>query len=78
MTLRKLGRIKEAKESDRYTKFLKSSNFITNKSRKFSDKLAYEKPKPIEHPLLYRAGMGMKMLLVFCVLWLKCFVQKIS
>ena len=58
ITLRKLGRMNEAKESDRYTKFLKSSNFIINKSRNFSDKLAYEKPKPIEHPLLYRAGMG--------------------
>ena len=57
-TLKELGRIEEAIESDRYAKILNSSNVEVNDSNFFSDDLLFRKPSPIEHPMLYRTGMG--------------------
>tara|TARA_Y100001970_G_C14224521_1_gene854758 strand:+ start:198 stop:1685 length:1488 start_codon:yes stop_codon:yes gene_type:complete len=58
ITLRELGRNEEATESDRYEKFLGTSNIKANKSIKLSENLPHTTPSPIEHPMLYRAGMG--------------------
>ena len=57
-TLRELGKIEQAIESERYAKFLNSSNIEANESKKFADNLSFRQPTPIEHPMLYRAGMG--------------------
>ncbi len=56
--LRKVGRIEQAIESERYTKFLNSSNVEANKLKESSEKSPLRQPSPMEHPMLYRAGMG--------------------
>jgi tetratricopeptide (TPR) repeat protein len=57
-TLRELGKIEQAIESERYSKFLNSSHVEATVSKKFSDDLPFRQPSPLEHPMLYRAGMG--------------------
>ena len=56
--LKELGRLDESIESERCTKFLNSSNSEENKSKGLSKNLPFTEPSPIEHPLLYRVGMG--------------------
>ena len=56
--LKELGRLEESIESERCTKFLNSSNSEENKSKGLSKNLPFTEPSPIEHPLLYRVGMG--------------------
>ena len=56
--LRELGRVEEAIESDRYAIFLRSNNVEETKKKKHSDTISFKHPSLMEHPALYRVGMG--------------------
>jgi tetratricopeptide (TPR) repeat protein len=58
ITQRELGKIEQAIQSERYAKFLNSSNVEANESENFPDNLPFRQPSPVEYPALYRAGMG--------------------
>ena len=58
ITQRELGKIEQAIQSERYEKFLNSSNVEAKESEKSTGNLILRQPSPIEYPTLYRAGMG--------------------
>ncbi len=58
LTYRELGRIEQAMESERYVKFLNTSNIGAEQHDNTSDKSTLQRPGTIEHPLFYRPGMG--------------------
>ena len=57
-TLRNMGEIDAAIESERYVKLLKPSHDDGDKSKDFRNISGYRYPRPLEHPMLYRPGMG--------------------
>ena len=57
-TLRKLGKIEQALESERYAKFLNSSNLHASGPKNSPNNLPFKQPSPMEYPILYRPGMG--------------------
>jgi tetratricopeptide (TPR) repeat protein len=58
ITQRELGKIEQAIQSERYVRFLNSSNVGANESENFPDNLPFKQPSPVEYPALYRPGMG--------------------
>ena len=56
--LRRQKKLEEALECERFTKFLKPSNFKELETKKTLGDLSIKQPKPMEHELLYRPGMG--------------------
>ena len=57
-TLRELGEVEQAIESEKYVKFLNSSNVVSNEVKQLSGNLSFIHPSPMEYPMHYRAGMG--------------------